>query len=922
MMTSHPTACPRPRGRRLAAAGLFLSLAAAIMGAAAPASARERDEEGRGCHPHRTAPGQQKQQNGSGGLPEFPGPVTTLCVGEHPTDVAIAPDWNLAVVANRDSRSLSLVNLRSLQIDGTVSLPARPTRVAADGGLAAAVSPWSHNLFVVNLAAPGFRVTSVPLGYGSVDVALDATLQLAVLLDKHHKRVRVVNLGTPGSPGIIGSVDLPFPANGIALDKGRGWVLATSHKHGGLLLRVDYATNPSAPTVLGVQSLSAAVEPGKQNRVDPEGIAVDETADKAIIVDRGGTLVPFDLRLLSPGPAFPVAKRPLLDVALDPTSNMAVAVGENDDAFIVDLAAQVPIFHVSVGRKPVGTAVNGNPATATAGRAAVVNQDEDSLSVFDLPSRTPSPGGVPTITRLSPDSVTAGSPNFTLTIQGTGFTPDAVVRFANTIVKSRFVSSTQLTAAIPSRLVLSAGTVPVTVTVGSQTSLPASFTILPPPNPAPVITPPLLPDNVVAGAVPSDGFLLLTINGDQFLGTSQVTFGGCPLPISSVTQSGTLITASIPGSCLTTPGTVLVTVTNPPPGGGVASAPFTIKPRGNPTGVSTATVDVGAPTSSVAVDMSVQPDGMAVVTRFGTITGAIGNTAVRLENLTGSIPGNPPTPVGTTVVGYSPMQAAVNSLTHIALISNLFADASGDLPYGTVSFLNLATGVEEARTSLAARPEGVAVDPIATAAYPAGIGLVGSRLDGSLTVADLSTHAPIGSPFTLGAPTGIAINPGTHLAVIADESTSPGSVYLVDLTNPAAPRRVARIRVGNSPARVAISATRNLALATNQDDNTVSVIDLSAGKVIAVLSVGQQPFGVAIDDTLGIAAVVNRMDATLSLIDLRPAMPVVMPLTINLLFVPTEVAAVPGTSGNLRLLATDVASNNVGVVEISGSVLP
>ena len=60
-----------------------------------------------------------------------------------------------------------------------------------------------------------------------------------------------------------------------------------------------------------------------------------------------------------------------------------------------------------------------------------------------------------------------------------------------------------------------------------------------------------------------------------------------------------------------------------------------------------------------------------------------------------------------------------------------------------------------------------------------------------------------------------------------------------------------------------------------------------------------------IDIRLIIAAVVNRLDATLRLIDLKPAMPVVLPLTVNQPFVPT-----------------DVAGTSVGVTEVSTSVLP
>ena len=104
----------------------------------------------------------------------------------------------------------------------------------------------------------------------------------------------------------------------------------------------------------------------------------------------------------------------------------------------------------------------------------------------------------------------------------------------------------------------------------------------------------------------------------------------------------------------------------------------------------------------------------------------------------------------------------------------------------------------------------------------------------------------------------------------------------------------------------------------------VSVVNLAAGQEQEVirLAVGQEPFGVAIDEGRGIAFVVNRRDAILRFIDLRSLTPPALDLSVNLPFVPTEVALVPGISGALRLLTTDVAGTNVGVTEISSSVLP
>src|SRR5258705_34997 len=60
------------------------------------------------------------------------------------------------------------------------------------------------------------------------------------------------------------------------------------------------------------------------------------------------------------------------------------------------------------------------------------------------------PNSVPTLTSLSPTSVTAGSAAFTLTANGTNFVNGSVVRWNRASRTTTFVNSTQLTAAITS----------------------------------------------------------------------------------------------------------------------------------------------------------------------------------------------------------------------------------------------------------------------------------------------------------------------------------------------------------------------------------------------------------------------------------------------------------------------------------------
>src|SRR5207244_7047192 len=97
---------------------------------------------------------------------------------------------------------------------------------------------------------------------------------------------------------------------------------------------------------------------------------------------------------------------------------------------------------------------------------------------------------VPTTTSISPASTTAGSAQFTLTVNGTNFVSTSTVYWNGSPLTTTFVSSTQLTAIVPAANVAAVGTASITVVnpaPGGGTSNAQTFTINPPP---PVIQPP------------------------------------------------------------------------------------------------------------------------------------------------------------------------------------------------------------------------------------------------------------------------------------------------------------------------------------------------------------------------------------------------------------------------------------------------
>ena len=85
--------------------------------------------------------------------------------------------------------------------------------------------------------------------------------------------------------------------------------------------------------------------------------------------------------------------------------------------------------------------------------------------------------GMPTITQLSPSSIAAGGPAFTLTIEGTGFGTDSLVYWGTTTRTTTYVNTTQVTATIMADDIMNAGMVQVYVHTGGANSNAMSFTI-------------------------------------------------------------------------------------------------------------------------------------------------------------------------------------------------------------------------------------------------------------------------------------------------------------------------------------------------------------------------------------------------------------------------------------------------------------
>jgi hypothetical protein len=199
----------------------------------------------------------------------------------------------------------------------------------------------------------------------------------------------------------------------------------------------------------------------------------------------------------------------------------------------------------------------------------------------------------PTIATISPSGVAAGSSDFTLTVNGTGYVAGAAVQVDGSARATTFVSAIKVTAALLAGDVTTAGTghtimvVNPSACVGSVcTSNGATLSVTTPP-PTPTITS-ISPTTVAAGG----GAFTLTVTGTDFAGNSVVQVNGSGR--TTTFGSASSLTATVLASDIASGGTLNISVFTPAPGGGSSNtAPLTVVGPG--LAVNATTVPVAGP---------------------------------------------------------------------------------------------------------------------------------------------------------------------------------------------------------------------------------------------------------------------------------------------------------------------------------------
>lgn len=161
-------------------------------------------------------------------------------------------------------------------------------------------------------------------------------------------------------------------------------------------------------------------------------------------------------------------------------------------------------------------------------------------------------------------------------------------------------------------------------------------------------------------------------------------------------------------------------------------------------------------------------------------------------------------------------------------------------PCNNVAMIDLANG-----TGFGAKPElAVGTSPQGVAVYPqAGLAVAANAASNNASIVDIVNDGVAQTITTDPIPTGAAVDPGTGKAVVTANGASVVDVFPVSTTA----QTPTTIGVQQEPSGVAIDPLRHLAVVANSSSNTASLLNLTSNSTNSTASVNTVPQGVAFD---------------------------------------------------------------------------
>jgi DNA-binding beta-propeller fold protein YncE len=509
------------------------------------------------------------------------GVSSTFPVGASPQAIAIDPALNLAVIANMTGNSVSVVNLTTL---ATTNVPVghAPTSVAIDDQITTATGALGDHIAVVtNSADNSLTVVDLttmlpsapfllpntstppngpPVPYG---IGINPLTHRGLVAFQSTNSAAIIDFSA-GVPTFIQTVSGALAPIGtglkpaVAVDPILNWAVITPGGSGTITI-VDLGRNPGAgvnpadfgrtPEVVASVGISTTVQ----------GVGINAATHQAVFADpQGPNDVPsapsvssFSMLDQSVGSVpftqggIPFANLGLVAAAVNPLDNIGIVVNATaNNGFVLDLKNNQVLQTVAGFNSPQAVAVN--PLTNT---AYIVNQGNNTVSVFPLATIAPNPLQ---ILEMSPSTIFAQSPatGATLSIIGNGFTASSQVLLDGTAVPVTFLSSRQLTAAVPAADLALARRFAVFVKTGTAMSNVSGLTVIQPVpvgnSPVGVAVDPYLDQAVVTNSGSNSISVVNLLDGTQITpqAPSFFTTGATPYGVAILPRSGLAVTVN------------------------------------------------------------------------------------------------------------------------------------------------------------------------------------------------------------------------------------------------------------------------------------------------------------------------------------------------------------------------------------------
>ncbi|PIV20846.1 MAG: hypothetical protein COS40_10460, partial [Deltaproteobacteria bacterium CG03_land_8_20_14_0_80_45_14] len=509
--------------------------------------------------------------------------ITTIPVGKRPLGVAIDSDLNYALASSRHDHTLSVINLNTYQVIAKIPVGKSPEGIAVNE-----LNGVPHNALVVNNQDDSVSVVdlgtlsvirTIDVGRRPKDVAIDSDLNLALVVNEKDKNVSVIDLNTYE---VTGSVPVGRKPRAISLNPETHLAVVTDSKDDSI-------------TTINLQNWQTTPLYVEDHPID---VAVNPLDNRALVLcDRDKLLVLVDLNTNTVIESYSLNKKSR-GVAVNDFTNIAAVIDDKTDSLtLYQLPNPVPVITsinpeiVLRGSNATKVMIEGAgfiktstvstlPVTFIDNHYLEVEVPESLLSgtgIYEIVVTNPTPNGgssnpltlyinnpLPTLTSLNPESTMAGTPGLTLTVNGTGFFNDTIVSINGIPRGFTLIDRTRIQIQLATTDLEVGKYLDITAfnpLPGGGQSNTLRFTVL---NPVPVLSS-IDPSSIIAG---SPDFTL-TLNGDNFVKTSIVSFNG--QPVVSTYTSKTQLQSTIPATAIATPGNYPVKVINPTPGGGESS---------------------------------------------------------------------------------------------------------------------------------------------------------------------------------------------------------------------------------------------------------------------------------------------------------------------------------------------------------------